>query len=101
MDSLPFSRKIALIIRSGRGIGKAIALHFARQGRYRFNFFPQQRLGRDHRALLVKADIGDLDDLGRLFYETEKAFGGLDFYIHNTASGYNRPALEQKPKGWD
>jgi enoyl-[acyl-carrier protein] reductase III len=58
-----------------------------------------EALGR--RALLVKADLGDLEALDRLFVETEKAFGGLDFYIHNAASGYNRPALEQKPKGWD
>lgn len=111
MESLPFSNKIALITGSGRGIGKAIALHFARQGaEVVVNFFRNraaaeatvrevEALGR--RALLVKADIGDLDDLGRLFDETEKAFGGLDFYIHNAASGYNRPVLEQKPKGWD
>ena len=111
MDTLPFSNKIALITGSGRGIGKAIALNFARQGAdIVVNFFRNrataeatahevEALGR--RTLLVKADIGDLDDLSRLFDETEKAFGGLDFYIHNAASGYNRPALEQKPKGWD
>jgi enoyl-[acyl-carrier protein] reductase III len=56
-------------------------------------------LGR--RALLVKADVGDLYDLARLFDETSQAFGGLDIFIHNAASGYNHPALEQKPKGWD
>jgi len=49
--------------------------------------------------LLVKADVGDLDDLNRLFDEVEKEFGGLDIFIHNAASGYNRPAMEQKPKG--
>ncbi|MEJ5224090.1 MAG: SDR family oxidoreductase, partial [Anaerolineales bacterium] len=58
-----------------------------------------EALGR--RALLVKADVGDLDDLNRLFDETEAAFGGLDFFIHNAASGYNRPAMQQKPKGWE
>jgi enoyl-[acyl-carrier protein] reductase III len=25
----------------------------------------------------------------------------LDIFVHNAASGYNRPVLEQKPKGWD
>jgi enoyl-[acyl-carrier protein] reductase III len=110
-DTLPFANKIALITGSGRGIGRAIALHFAQNGaEVVINFFRNrapaeataaevEKLGR--RALLVKADVGDLDDLQRLFDETEKAYSGLDFYIHNAASGYNRPALEQKPKGWD
>jgi len=106
-----FTGKTALITGSGRGIGRAIALHFARLGAdVVVNFFrnraPAEQTARDiealgRRALLVKADIGDLNDLNRLFDETETTFGGLDFYIHNAASGYNRPALEQKPKGWD
>jgi len=111
MNSLPFSDKIALVTGSGRGIGRAIALHFAQNGAdVVVNFFRNrgpaeetvreiEKLGR--RALLVKADVGDLDDLKRLFEETEKEFGGLDILIHNAASGYNRPVMEQKPKGWE
>ena len=108
---LLFSGKTALITGSGRGIGRAIALHFARNGAdVVVNFFRNrspaeltaaeiEKLGR--RALLVKADVGNLDDLNRLFDETGQAFDGLDIFVHNAASGYNRPALEQKPKGWD
>ncbi|MBN2387914.1 MAG: enoyl-[acyl-carrier-protein] reductase FabL [Anaerolineales bacterium] len=108
---LPFSGKTALVTGSGRGIGRAIALHLARQGAdLAINFFRNrgpaeataaevERLGRQ--AELIKADVGDLDDLGRLFDEVEQAFGGLDIFVHNAASGYNRPALEQKPKGWE
>jgi enoyl-[acyl-carrier protein] reductase III len=111
MDNLPYANKIALITGSGRGIGRAIALYFAQNGAdVVVNFFRNrapaeetvqeiEKLGR--RALLVKADIGDLDDLKRLFKETENEFGGLDFFVHNAASGYNRPVMEQKPKGWD
>jgi enoyl-[acyl-carrier protein] reductase III len=110
MDKL-FQNKIALVTGSGRGIGRAIALHFAQHGAdVIVNFFRNrapaeetahevEKLG--GRALLVKADVGDLEDLNRLFDEVEKEFGGLDIFIHNAASGYNRPALEQKPKGWD
>lgn len=106
-----FQNKIALITGSGRGIGRATALHFAQRGAdVIVNFFRNrataeetartiEKLGR--RALLVKADVGDLDDLNHLFNEVEKEFGGLDIFVHSAASGYNRPALEQKPKGWD
>jgi enoyl-[acyl-carrier protein] reductase III len=108
---LPFSGKVALVTGSGRGIGRAIALHLARNGAdVIVNFFRNRapaeataaeigKLGR--RTLLVKADVGNLDDLARLFDETGQTFGGLDIFIHNAASGYNRPALEQKPKGWE
>jgi enoyl-[acyl-carrier protein] reductase III len=106
-----FQDKIALVTGSGRGIGRAIALHFASHGAdVVVNFFRNrapaeetvqeiQKLGR--RALLVKADVGDLDDLNHLFDEVEKGFGGLDILVHNAASGYNRPAMQQKPKGWE
>jgi enoyl-[acyl-carrier protein] reductase III len=111
MDEMTFAGKIVLVTGSGRGIGRAIALHFARLGAdVVVNFFRNrapaeetageiEKLGRQ--TLLVKADVGDLDELGRLFEETEKKFGGLDIFIHNAASGYNRAVLEQKPKGWD
>jgi enoyl-[acyl-carrier protein] reductase III len=106
-----FQNKIALVTGSGRGIGRAIALHFASHGAdVVVNFFRNrapaeetvqeiQKLGR--RALLVKADVGDLDDLNHLFDEVEKEFDGLDILVHNAASGYNRPAMQQKPKGWE
>ena len=105
---LPFTGKTALVTGSGRGIGRAIALHLARNGAdVVVNFFRNRKpaeqtaaeieaLGR--RTLLVKADLGDLN---RLFDEAAQAFGALDIFVHNAASGYNRPAMEQKPKGWD
>ncbi|HMZ07428.1 MAG TPA: enoyl-[acyl-carrier-protein] reductase FabL [Anaerolineales bacterium] len=108
---MSFENKIALVTGSGRGIGKAIALHFARLGanvvvNYFRNRLPAEETVREvealgRKALLVKADVGDLDELNHLFDEVEKAFGGLDIFVHNAASGYNRPVMEQKPKGWE
>ena len=106
-----FSGKTVLVTGSGRGIERAIALYFARNGAdVVVNFFRNrlpaeetaaeiEQLGRH--ALVVKADVGDLDDLNRMFDETGQVFGGLDILVHNAASGYNRPVLEQKSKGWD
>jgi len=111
MPQPTFQNKIALVTGSGRGIGRAIALHFAQQGASVIvNFFrnraPAEETAREieklgRRVLLVKADVGDLDDLNRLFDEVEREFGGLDILVHNAASGYNRPAMQQKPKGWE
>lgn len=108
---LPFKDKIALVTGSGRGIGRAIALHLARLGAdVVVNFFRNRApaeataaeirsLGRQ--ALLVKANVGDLDDLDALFDQVQRVFGRLDILVSNAASGYNRPVLEQKPKGWE
>jgi enoyl-[acyl-carrier protein] reductase III len=110
-NALPFSGKTALVTGSGRGIGRAIALYFGRNGAdVIVNFFRNRapaettadeikKMGR--RVLLCKADVGSLEDLNRLFDDIEETFGRLDYFIHNAASGYNRPAMEQKPKGWD
>jgi enoyl-[acyl-carrier protein] reductase III len=110
-ESLPFENKVVLVTGSGRGIGRAIALHFARNGAdVVINFFrnrsPAEETARavealGRRAVLIKADVGDLDDLHRIFAEIERTFGWLDIFINNAASGYNRPAMQQKPKGWD
>lgn len=111
MSDLPFSDKIALVTGSGRGIGRAIALHFARRGAdVVVNFFrnraPAEETVREiqklrRRALLVKADVGEIDGINKLFDAAEQEFGGLDIFVHNAASGYNRPVMEQRPKGWD
>ena len=111
MENLPFLNKTVLITGSGRGIGRAIALYFAKNGAdVVVNFFRNRGPAEDTAAeiekigrhtLLVKADVGDLNDIQRLFDEVDIKFGGLDFFIHNAASGYNRAAMQQKPKGWD
>ncbi len=106
-----FTNKIALITGSGRGIGKATALHFARLGAdVVINYLRKQSAAEEtareiealgRQALVVKADVGDPDDIDKLFVAVEQQFGGLDFLVNNAASGYIRPVMEQKVKGWD
>ena len=106
-----FENKVALVTGSGRGIGAAIAKHFANLGadvvvNYFRNPYPAhetaesiRKLGR--KVLLVKANMGEIADIERLFEAIDNEFHGLDFFIHNAASGYNRPVMQQRVKGWD
>jgi enoyl-[acyl-carrier protein] reductase III len=110
-DPLPFANKIALVTGSGRGIGRAIALRLAEDGadlviNYVRNQEPAEEtaaqvraLGRQ--ALVVRANVGKLEDIQRLFDTLTGHFHGLDIFISNAAIGFNRPAMEQKPLGWE
>lgn len=107
----PFKGKTALVTGSSRGIGKAIALELAQRGadiiiNYVRNQQPAEEtadavraMGR--KALVVRANVGKMENLEKLFGHIEEEFGGLDIFISNAASGFNRPALEQRPEGWD
>lgn len=106
-----FASKVVLVTGSGRGIGREIALRFAREGAdIAVNFFrnrePAEHTVEEIRALgrkaaLIKADVGDDKELRQLFEQAEAEFGGVDILINNAASGYNRSVMEQRVKGWD
>lgn len=108
---LPFAGKVVLVTGSGRGIGRAIALHFARHGaNLIINFFrnrtPAEQTASEIRALgrtalVVKANVGEILGIEDLFAAVEREYGALDIFISNAASGYNRNVMEQKPRGWD
>lgn len=107
----PLSNRVALVTGSGRGIGKAIALRLAQAGadvviNFHRNLAPAEEvacqiraLGRQ--ALVVKANVSKVEDIDLLFEQVDQTFGGLDIFINNAASGFNRPAMQQKVNGWD
>lgn len=85
--------KIAVVTGAGRGIGRAIALHFAEQGadvvlNYRSSAAAVaqvreevEALGR--RTLLVQADISRFEEAKKLMDETKEAFGRIDILVNN------------------
>ncbi len=110
-QTLPLEGKTALITGGGRGIGRAIALLLAERGAdVVINFVRNQapaeetaqkirQMGR--RAEIFRANVGKNEDIQRLFDFIEQQFDGLDIFVSNAASGFNRPALQQKESGWD
>jgi enoyl-[acyl-carrier protein] reductase III len=111
MEQKRFEDKIALVTGSGRGIGRTIALRFASEGAdVVLNYFRNRDTAEETaveirelgcQAHVVRADVGDAEDLERLVDSAAEQFGGLDILVHNAASGYSRPVMEQRVKGWD
>jgi len=90
-----------------RGIGRAIALRFARDGARRVaigylrNDRAAEETAEELRALgaepvLVRGNITSERVLGEV-----AALGPLDVLVHNAATGVIRPALETEDKHWD
>jgi enoyl-[acyl-carrier protein] reductase III len=111
VDQLPLHNKIAVITGSGRGIGRAIALRLAASGAdivvsFNRNIAPAEAVADQIRemgrhAIVVKANVSKPEDIDALFQVVDDTFGGLDIFISNAASGFNRPAMQQKVTGWD
>ncbi len=93
--------KVALITGAGRGIGKAIALEFAREGcKVAVNYLNSgkeaeetvediKRLGSD--AIAIKADVSRPDEVSSMVDKTVEKFGKIDILVNNSGV-ITRPA---------
>lgn len=105
------TQKVALVTGSSRGIGKATAIRLAKEGYDIVVNYARSKtaaletaaeieaLGR--KALIVKANVGDVEKIKNLFVEIEEEFGRLDVFVNNAASGVLRPAMELEESHWD
>lgn len=96
--------KKALVTGASRGIGRAIALAFARNGTdVAINFLrhraPAEQVARDIeafgvKALLLRGNVADEEHVSRMFDEIRETWGRLDILISNAASGVLKPVEE-------
>lgn len=102
--------QVALITGAGRGIGKAIALRFAREGAdiavIDLNGEWAQAAGEEIRVLgrrvFVKtADVSDHDQIQTTVREAAAALGKLDIVVNNAGIGKAQPFLEITKENWE
>jgi len=106
----PFEGQVVLITGGSRGIGRATARLFARGGAHVVVNFLRHRAPAEEtvrelesygvQAISVRADVGDPDDLDRLFGEARNRFGYLDVVVSNAALGKLVPAMQLEVRHW-
>jgi enoyl-[acyl-carrier protein] reductase III len=90
-----------------RGIGRAIALRFARDGANRVaigylrNDRAAEETAEELRALGAEPVLVRGNVISQRVLDEVAALGPLDVLVHNAATGVIRPALETEDKHWD
>lgn len=103
--------KVAVITGSGRGIGRAIALAYARQGarlvlaaRSVEGLEETRRMVADEQseALVVPTDISNVASVAMLAQKTREHFGRVDILVNNSGiAGPTAPLWEITPDDWE
>ncbi|MBI1979817.1 MAG: SDR family oxidoreductase [Elusimicrobia bacterium] len=106
-----FDGKVAFISGGSRGIGFAIAKEFALKGTHVVFTYLRSRTDADQaqkqlsafgvRVEPVRANMGNKDQVRKVFERIGNEFGHLDFMIHNAATGDLKPALDLTDEEWE
>lgn len=103
--------KVALVTGSSRGVGRAVALAYAREGAsVVVNYTSNKEAGEEvvaavqkmgSKAVLFKADVAKAADAEALVQKGIEEYGGLDILVNN--AGFSRPAmlLKMTEEQWD
>jgi len=96
--------KVALVTGSSRGVGRAVALGFAKEGaKVVVNYTSNEKAAREvvseiesmgSEAIAVKADVAQKKEADDLVGATVERFGRIDALVNN--AGFTRPALMLK-----
>src|SRR5882762_1153825 len=112
---ITLTQQTALITGASRGIGRGIALKLAEQGvkRIAINYKENDAAAEDAARLLkergaaplvIKADIGKVADIQRMFETIKSQFGGLDIFVSNAratlATGFYAEPMEIPLEAW-
>jgi len=108
--------KVAIVTGGSRGIGKAIALDFAREGAMVVVGARTEAVGRlpgtiyetveeireiGGQAIAVKCDVSNEEDVEALVKRALEEFGQIDILINNAAVAYYRLLAEIPVRHWD
>lgn len=103
--------KVALITGSSRGIGRAIALRFAKEGakiiiNYKNSEAKAKKLVEEIKtlgsdALAIKCNVSRENEVTSMVEKTIKTFGKIDILVNNAGIVYDLPLFEKTVDQWE
>jgi len=106
-----FSGKIALVTGASRGIGRAIAEIFSREGAdIVLNYLRNEEAAREtekvlkkqgSKVLTVRANVGNPKEAQELVEAAGKEFGKIHVLVHSAALGAFKPVSQLRVNQWD
>lgn len=105
-----FSGKVALVVGSGRGMGKTIAEAFVAEGATVVISARTAKYGertvaeikaKGGKAFLVGGDIGNRESMKQMVEDAARQAGGLDIVVHSASSNNRGRIAEMSDEGYD
>jgi NAD(P)-dependent dehydrogenase (short-subunit alcohol dehydrogenase family) len=102
--------KIALITGGSRGIGKQIVKTYAAQGAAVIiasrnvedcHKVAQEVTQEGGKAMAIRCDMANLDDIANMFKQIVDTFGKLDILVNNAGVSITKPSIEITKEDWD
>ena len=102
--------KVALITGASKGIGKAIALAFAKEGaKVVVNYNKSEKeagdvvkeiIKMDSEAIAIKADVSSENDVKQMVEQAVNKFGKIDILVNNAGIVFDVPYMEKTVEQW-
>ena len=103
-------RKVAIVTGSGRGIGRAIALGYSREGAAVVIVDQVQEKAAETtdtirasggKAIAIRADVANLGEHDHVLGIAVKEFGRINILVNNAGVEFHEPVIKASPEIWE
>lgn len=108
--NMKLKNKVALITGASKGIGRATALLFAKEGaKVAVNYFSSEDEAKSvvkeindigSEAIAIKCDVSNEDQVKSMIDQVLKEFGSIDILVNNAGIVFDVPFLERTVEQW-
>ena len=110
MSEFDIADKVAIVTGGGTGIGRTIAIEFAKVGadvvvasrkQANLDSVAEEIKALGRQSLAIATDIRIPEQVDQLVKQTVDRFGRIDILINNAGASFMCPVEEMTPNGWD